>query len=250
MGLDGARERDAHFVRRVDPLIPAAAIALHEAAGEDAGRLRAARAHPSRRRLVDVAARVREARWLRERARISAAIDISDGVSGDVRHVAERSGARIVLEAESIPVHPAAGSAAGELAEDPLRWALDGGEEWELLLTAPEGELEPLAVPFAGEFGVELTPIGEVAEGAGVGLARPTVALLRPDRAYAGELALPEQVRAVAAAADTILLFGPALLLKDLHPNALLMAPGQDPRTLRAAAKCAFRAADRAGRGS
>jgi len=84
----------------------------------------------------------------------------------------------------------------------------------------------------------------KVAEGSGLGLARPTVALLRPDRAYAGELALPEPVRVAAQAADTVLLFGPAILLEKLRPNAVLMAPGQDPRTLRAAAKCAFPAGE------
>jgi len=84
----------------------------------------------------------------------------------------------------------------------------------------------------------------KVASGEGVGLARRTVALMRPDRAWAGELGLPKPVRKAAERADTILLFGPAILLEQLRPESVLIAPGQDPRTLRAAAKCAFPGAD------
>ena len=51
---------------------------------------------------------------------------------------------------------------------------------------------------------------------------------------------LPDAIRKAAAEAHTVLLFGPSILLEDLHPNAVLVAPGQDPMTLRAAARSAF----------
>jgi len=79
-----------------------------------------------------------------------------------------------------------------------------------------------------------------VAEGAGRGLAQPTIAILRPDCAWGGEMVLPDVVRAAAGEAYAVLLFGPSILLEDLHPEAVLVAPGQDPMTLRAAAECAF----------
>jgi beta-glucosidase-like glycosyl hydrolase len=79
-----------------------------------------------------------------------------------------------------------------------------------------------------------------LAPGDGAGLERPVVAILRADRAWAGSLALPEPVKRAAEAADAILLFGPTILLEGLRPEAVLVAPGQDPMTLRAAAKCAF----------
>ena len=77
-------------------------------------------------------------------------------------------------------------------------------------------------------------------EGAGAGLATSTVAILRPDRAWAGGLVLPDAIRQAADEAHSVLLFGPSILLEDLRPAGVLVAPGQDPLTLRAAARSAF----------
>jgi thiamine-monophosphate kinase len=65
---------------------------------------------------------------------VKAAIDISDGLVADLGHIcqASRLGARIDVAA--VPVDPAARDAFGERA---LELALSGGEDYELLFTAP-----------------------------------------------------------------------------------------------------------------
>ncbi|MGH7559111.1 MAG: thiamine-phosphate kinase [Gemmatimonadota bacterium] len=123
---------------------------------------------PARRRLARPVPRVAEASWLRSRAPISAAIDLSDGLSGDAAHVAGRSGVCLRLEPAAIPIHAGARRIAEALGEDPMAWALHGGEEFELLVCAAPGALEPVAGPFAEQFGLPLTRIGEVVEGEGV----------------------------------------------------------------------------------
>jgi len=116
--------------------------------------------------------------------------------------------------------------------EHPLRiFSLDGGgAEWAAAAGIAYEERD-----FKGN---------DLGRGEGVGLARPTVALLRADRAWAGALGLPEEVQRAAAAAETVLLFGPSILLEHLRPESVLVAPGQDPMTLRAVAKSAFPGAD------
>lgn len=143
---------------------PAAAIALLEQ-GEAAAH---ARANAAYGRLACPVPRLNEIRWLRERAVLHAGIDVSDGVSGDAAHLAEASGVRITLEPDRLPIHAGAMEVARLLNADPKAWALHGGEEFELLLCAAAGALEAFAGPFADAFGIPLTPIGEVAEGAGV----------------------------------------------------------------------------------
>jgi thiamine-monophosphate kinase len=123
---------------------------------------------PAFRRLARPEPRVSEALWLRERTALTAGIDLSDGLSGDAGHVARASGVALRLEVEAIPLHPGARDMASRLHDDPLEWAIHGGEEFELLLCAPAGALQPHADLFLERFDLGLTRIGRVDEGEGV----------------------------------------------------------------------------------
>ena len=102
-------------------------------------------------------ARLGEGRRLLGRA--TAAIDISDGLLLDLDRVCEASRVGARIEADTLPVDEGFGRLAGELGLDPVQLALSGGEQYELLFTAPAGTgLQELG-----------TPIGRiVAEPAGV----------------------------------------------------------------------------------
>ncbi len=63
-----------------------------------------------------------------------AAIDISDGLVADLAHVCQQSGVGARVEAERVPVHQAAKAGFGDRS---LEMALSGGEDYELLFTAP-----------------------------------------------------------------------------------------------------------------
>lgn len=119
-------------------------------------------------RLAHPQPRLAEIRWLADRVPINAAIDVSDGVSGDAGHLAKQSGVEIVLQLDDIPLHPRAADLARELGVEPIEWALHGGEEFELLMTVPAGELEPHREAFGHRFGEPLTKVGTVDKGKGV----------------------------------------------------------------------------------
>ena len=85
----------------------------------------------------------------------SAAIDISDGLSTDLMHICEESGVGALIHEHSIPrgVHGFVSSS--------LHFALHGGEDYELLFTAPQSAHVPASVPSqAGK--VRITRIGEI----------------------------------------------------------------------------------------
>jgi thiamine-monophosphate kinase len=112
--------------------------------------------------------RIAEAAWLASRNAVDAMIDISDGLAGDVTHIAAASDVRIILDAMSIPIHPVAHIGM----EDPdaaLRLALTGGEDFELCFAAPPGAVERLGEAFLNTFDLQLTCVGTVHEGSGVG---------------------------------------------------------------------------------
>ena len=77
--------------------------------------------------------RVREGAWLR--GRVNAMIDISDGLASELWHIADESGAHLVLNPESVPF-----SEASMGTENPLAHALYDGEDFELLFTLSESE--------------------------------------------------------------------------------------------------------------
>jgi thiamine-monophosphate kinase len=95
-----------------------------------------------------------------------AAMDISDGLVADLGHIADVSGVAAVVEAASMPLSTAAAAA---LEIDPqLRDAvLGGGDDYELLFTAPSDAAPSIAALAAG-LGLPLTAIGRIEAGRGV----------------------------------------------------------------------------------
>jgi thiamine-monophosphate kinase len=94
-----------------------------------------------------------------------AAIDISDGLAGDLGHIAERSQVAAVVDYARIP-RPSVFQELGgpDLERDCV---LSGGDDYELAFTAPparRAELDSLAV----ELGLALTRIGTIEAGSGL----------------------------------------------------------------------------------
>lgn len=82
-------------------------------------------------------ARIKEGRLLAEHRLATAAIDISDGLSGDLAHLCEQSGVGAEIEVEALPLSRACRVYAASCGADPVRLALTGGEDYELLFTVP-----------------------------------------------------------------------------------------------------------------
>jgi len=102
--------------------------------------------------------RIAVGRWLLKHGLATATIDVSDGLSTDLGHICEESGVGALVNEAAIP-RPSG------LPTSSLHYALHGGEDYELLFTAPASRPVPGKIA-----GVRVTRIGEIIRGRNVWL--------------------------------------------------------------------------------
>ncbi|MGH9023225.1 MAG: thiamine-phosphate kinase, partial [Acidimicrobiia bacterium] len=86
----------------------------------------------------------------------SSMIDVSDGLAGELAHLCQESGVGMRLDARAIPVAPGAS----------LEQALGGGDDYELVFTAPDAAT--VRRSFARRGLVAPSAVGEVVAGGGL----------------------------------------------------------------------------------
>jgi thiamine-monophosphate kinase len=152
---DGGRSRDV--LALTGPLGAARAgleLLRADLAVDDVARLAAQRA------FAQPEARLREGRWLGASANVHAMMDISDGLSTDAIRLARAS--ECGLQLENVPVHSAARAIADAAGADPNAYALDGGDDYELLVAIAPRAFTHLARRFAQSFGKALLRCGSL----------------------------------------------------------------------------------------
>ncbi len=106
--------------------------------------------------------RVKEGQLIARSGLASAMIDISDGLAADIGHICDESKVSVRIFAEPLPIAHTTVEVAMAVGRDPLDPALHGGEDYELLLTAPRDHAHQLIELVQSQTGTPLTIIGDI----------------------------------------------------------------------------------------
>ena len=102
--------------------------------------------------------RVELGRALAARPLAHAALDISDGLVGDLQHILDASRVGATLDVDALPAGPALAQQALALRR---RFTLAGGDDYELCFTAPASE-RAAVIAAAGSAGTPVTRVGSI----------------------------------------------------------------------------------------
>jgi thiamine-monophosphate kinase len=109
-----------------------------------------------------------------------AAMDVSDGLAGDLAKLCAASGVSAAIDAAAVPFSVAARALIAN-DKSAFQTAMSGGDDYEILCTIPDERLDDFAKA-ADEAGITVTPIGRIVDGH---------ALPRWSNAEGREIALP-----------------------------------------------------------
>jgi len=119
-----------------------------------AGRLKAAQLTP--------VPRVPEGRVLARLGVATAMLDISDGLAADLGHLCEQSHVGARLDEVALPIAEDMRQMALRAGQSALEWALYGGEDYQLLFTAPPAAVPRITDTLWIATGTTVTVIGEM----------------------------------------------------------------------------------------
>lgn len=110
---------------------------------------------------LDPQPRLKLGQMLAESGLVNAMMDLSDGLATDLAHLCYRSGVGATIEPDRIPAAEALLSAAAILQQEPQALMLSGGEDYELLFTAPGRSAAEIAA-IGRKAGVPVFPVGNI----------------------------------------------------------------------------------------
>ncbi len=105
----------------------------------------------------------------------TACMDLSDGLADAVRQIAEASGTGAAIDAAALPIPSAARQWYGLAGIDPILAATAGGDDYELLFSAPRRARGRLATVTRQARGIPITRIGQLTKEPPIVLVRDGV---------------------------------------------------------------------------
>lgn len=104
------------------------------------------------------------ARVLHEQDLVHAAMDVSDGLAGDLPLICQESQLAAILDKKAVPIDPFAAQLERARGGDALQLAMSGGEDYQFLFAIPPDRMDGLK-DLAVVWDLPLTIVGEFTEG-------------------------------------------------------------------------------------